>query len=316
MSKLFNVYCRAYQSIMKFAVNFLDWTEPELIKGEGAVKLLPAKIREKGLNSVLVVTDKGLMGLNLLDGLFKGLEETGINYVVYDGVQPNPTIDNIEAALELYKTNSCEGIVAFDKSRELLKRRGFAVMLESSEATSLGRIHNLSTRPLLAHDCDIEGLWEQRKPLYEEVARAKINVQGRSTGSVAGFVAKVLARAGVYTPDSEDAVAKKIEADSLKRHKKHRHSKSGRPRSAAERSNASHKGQKAAGASRESVASSKRHVAHASAGGQGAAEKADKKQNGSGASKHRRRRGTRGRGKTRASNNRQNGQRGATPPAN
>ena len=101
----------------------------------------------------------------------------------------------------------------------------------------MGRLHNLSTRPLLAHDCDIEGLWEQRKPLYEEVARAKINVQGRSTGSVAGFVAKVLARAGVYTPDSEDAVAKKLEADSLKRHKKHRHSKSGRPRSAAERPN-------------------------------------------------------------------------------
>lgn len=96
---------------------------------------------------------------------------------------------------------SCgEGIVAYDKSRELLKRRGFAVMLESSEATSLGRIHNLSTRPLLAHDCDIEGLWEQRKPLYEEVARAKINVQGRSTGSVAGFVAKVLARAASIRP--------------------------------------------------------------------------------------------------------------------
>ncbi len=86
---------------------------------------------------------------------------------------------------------SCgEGIVAFDKSRELLKRRGFAVMLESSEATSLGRIHNLSTRPLLAHDCDIEGLWEQRKPLYEEVARAKINVQGRSTGSACGLCGK------------------------------------------------------------------------------------------------------------------------------
>ena len=193
---------------------------------------------------------------------------------------------------------SCgEGIVAFDKSRELLTRRGFAVMLESSEATSLGRIHNLSTRPLLAHDCDIEGLWEQ----------------GRSTGSVADFVAKVLARAGVYTPDSEDAVAKKIEADSLKRRKKHRHSKSGRPRSAAERSNASRKGQKAAGAFKESTAASKKHAAHAPASGQGAAEE---KQNGFGAPKHRRRRGSCGRGKMRASNNRQNGQRGATPPAN
>ncbi len=142
---------------------------------------------------------------------------------------------------------SCgEGIVAYPKSRALLKRRGFAVMLESSEATSLGRIHNLSTRPLLAHDCDIEGLWEQRKPLYEDVARAKINVQGRSTGSVAGFVAKVLARAGVYEPEAEDAVAEKIKADVQKRRKKHHRPKSGRPRSAAERGGVPRKGGKSA----------------------------------------------------------------------
>ena len=49
MSKLFNVYCRAYQTVMKFAVNFLDWTEPELIKGEGAGKLLHAEYRDRGL---------------------------------------------------------------------------------------------------------------------------------------------------------------------------------------------------------------------------------------------------------------------------
>ena len=55
----------------------------------------------------------------------------------------------VECANMGHSLISCgEGIVAFDKSRELLKRRGFAVMLESSEAT-LGRIHNLSTRPLL-----------------------------------------------------------------------------------------------------------------------------------------------------------------------
>lgn len=109
---------------------------------------------------------------------------------------------------------SCgEGIVASEKSREILKRQGFAVMLESTEEASLGRIHNLSTRPLLAHDCDIEGLWEQRKPLYEEVARAKIDVNRRSTASTAGFIAKVLVRAGVYEPEEEDAVAAKCAAD-------------------------------------------------------------------------------------------------------
>ncbi len=113
MSKLFNAYCRAYQKALYVGTFFLDWTRPELLKGAGAVKNLPEVIKEKGLKQVLVVTDKGLMSLNLLNSLFEALEENGIKYVVFDGVQPNPTIDNIEDAVEIYNSNKCEGIVAF-----------------------------------------------------------------------------------------------------------------------------------------------------------------------------------------------------------
>ncbi len=113
MSILYNAYCRTFQKVMKVAVNFLDWTEPEIIRGAGCVKELPAAIKAKGVSTVLVVTDKGLMGLHLLDGLFDALAKAGINYTVYDGVQPNPTIDNIEQALAMYKAAECNGIVAF-----------------------------------------------------------------------------------------------------------------------------------------------------------------------------------------------------------
>ncbi len=108
-----NAYCRIYQKTMKFAVNFLDWTPPKLLKGAGAVKELPKLIKSEGVNNVLVVTDKGLMGLHLLDSLFEGLEAEGIKYSVFDGVQPNPTIYNIEDALKIYKDNNCEGFIAF-----------------------------------------------------------------------------------------------------------------------------------------------------------------------------------------------------------
>ncbi len=113
MSILYHAYCRAYQKALKIGVNFLDWSEPELIKGPGSVKLLPAAIKAKGVTTVLVVTDKGLMNLHLLDGLFEALKAEGINYTVYDGVQPNPTINNIEQALNMYKAANCNGIVAF-----------------------------------------------------------------------------------------------------------------------------------------------------------------------------------------------------------
>ena len=82
-------------------------SEPELLEGPGAVKRLPALIKSKNINKVLVVTDKGLTGLHLLDGMYEKLDEAGVDYVVYDGTQPNPTIDNIEEARALYLDNGC-----------------------------------------------------------------------------------------------------------------------------------------------------------------------------------------------------------------
>lgn len=113
MSAIYNFYCRAFQKVMKLSTGLLDWSEPEIISGAGSIKRLPENIKAKGVTTVLVVTDKGLMGLHLLDGLFEALSKAGINYTVFDGVQPNPTIDNIEQALAMYKAAECNGIVAF-----------------------------------------------------------------------------------------------------------------------------------------------------------------------------------------------------------
>ena len=111
--KMYEAYCRTFQGVMRVAMNVLDWSEPELLKGAGAVKALPKKIKELGYNNVLIVTDKGLMGLHLLDSMFEELRNHEIAYVVYDGVQPNPTIDNIEEARKLFLGNGCQAIIAF-----------------------------------------------------------------------------------------------------------------------------------------------------------------------------------------------------------
>lgn len=113
MLALEKAFCRVYQKVFFVFQCFLDWSEPQLLTGPGAVKKLPALIKEKGLSKVLVVTDKGLTGLGLPNGLFEELTNAGIGYVVYDGVQPNPTIDNIEEARQMYVDNGCQGIIAF-----------------------------------------------------------------------------------------------------------------------------------------------------------------------------------------------------------
>ena len=113
VNKPTEIFYRAYQTAYKGAMTFLNWDEPYLLKGEGAVKKLPALVKSKGINNVLIVTDKGLMSLGLLNGMLEQMDKNEVKYVIYDGVQPNPTIDNIEEARRIYLKNGCQGIIAF-----------------------------------------------------------------------------------------------------------------------------------------------------------------------------------------------------------
>lgn len=113
VNKPTELFYRTYQTVYKGAMNFLNWDEPYLLKGEGSVKKLPALVKSKGIDNVLIVTDKGLMSLGLLNGMLEQMDLNGVKYVIYDGVQPNPTIDNIEEARRIYLKNGCKGIIAF-----------------------------------------------------------------------------------------------------------------------------------------------------------------------------------------------------------
>jgi alcohol dehydrogenase class IV len=113
MWALKKAYYRTYQFIMGLGMYLLPWIEPTIIDGANSIKKLPAVIKEKGITQVLVVTDPVLMSLHMLDSLFEALKSAGVKYALYDQVQPNPTIDNIEAALKIYKANNCQAIIAF-----------------------------------------------------------------------------------------------------------------------------------------------------------------------------------------------------------
>ena len=112
ISSLKKAYYRTYQKVFKVAMCLMDWSEPEVIEGSGAIKRLPKLVKSKNIKKVMVVTGKRHTKLPLLDSLYESLEAEGIEYVVFDNVQPNPTIPNIEDARKTYIDNNCEGIIA------------------------------------------------------------------------------------------------------------------------------------------------------------------------------------------------------------
>lgn len=110
MSKL---WCRTFQAVMKVASYFLGYRMPEYIEGPGSIRRLPEFMLDKGAKKVLVVTDKTLTKLGLLDGMLESFKENNIDYMLFNDVSPNPTSDDVEAGYKLYAENACQCLVAF-----------------------------------------------------------------------------------------------------------------------------------------------------------------------------------------------------------
>ncbi|MBT4365645.1 MAG: iron-containing alcohol dehydrogenase [Desulfobacteraceae bacterium] len=104
---------RAMHGSLKVMMVLFNLPEPELFTGAGSSLKIPEVVKSKGINNVLVVTDKVLMELNLLEGLFNSLKENNVEYKVFDDVSENPTIQNVEDGLKLYLEGKCAGIIAF-----------------------------------------------------------------------------------------------------------------------------------------------------------------------------------------------------------
>ena len=59
----------------------------------------------------MLVTDFQLR--TLTRNLEELLPQNGIKCIVYDKIRPNPTVSNVEEALQIYKENNCKGLIAF-----------------------------------------------------------------------------------------------------------------------------------------------------------------------------------------------------------
>jgi alcohol dehydrogenase class IV len=87
--------------------------QPELLSGPGSIKKLGPILKNEGLSKAMVVTDKGLTNINLYDPMLKTFKENNIEYIIFDDVLPNPTIDMVETVKNSFLENKCDCMIGF-----------------------------------------------------------------------------------------------------------------------------------------------------------------------------------------------------------
>ena len=80
--------------------------------GRDGITKIPHFLQRLSSKCVLVVTDKGLIKVGTAGKVTAVLDNANIQYVVYDGVEPNPTTRIVYDALHFYQEHQCDAIIA------------------------------------------------------------------------------------------------------------------------------------------------------------------------------------------------------------
>jgi len=95
-------------SLGEYTLSFPIWVE----FGNGKSGRTGEVLDRKGWGDALVVTDPGIRAAGILDGVVASLEAAGIDYEVYDDVEPNPTTEMVADTLEALNAGGFDVVVA------------------------------------------------------------------------------------------------------------------------------------------------------------------------------------------------------------
>lgn len=84
---------------------------PVSLVGPGALKELKSDLESGSNKKVLLVTDSVLVKIGIAKEVENLLDECSIDYTIYDAVKQNPTVQNVEEGLKIFRGNSCDCII-------------------------------------------------------------------------------------------------------------------------------------------------------------------------------------------------------------
>lgn len=123
--------------------------------GRGAREKVVEEINGRHFQKVLVVTDKALLETGTVTMVTEVLDKNHINYVMYDGVKPNPTVQNVKAGLQIAKDNNVDCIIAVGGGSSIDTAKAIAIICTNpdfSDVVSLDGVADTKNKalPLIA----------------------------------------------------------------------------------------------------------------------------------------------------------------------
>lgn len=101
--------------------------------GSGAINAIPDEIKGRGLCKILVASDPDLVKFGVTQKVTDILDKAGIEYKLYSDIKPNPTIENVQSGVEVYKEYGADGIVAIGGGSSMDTAKAIGIIINNPE---------------------------------------------------------------------------------------------------------------------------------------------------------------------------------------
>lgn len=102
---------------------------PVLITGSGSSEKVGEESNKLGVKKAFIVTDQVMVKLGVLEGVKKALEQSKIQFIIYDAVATEPTVDYVKEGLKIFKDNGCDFLVAVGGGSPIDTAKAIAIMV-------------------------------------------------------------------------------------------------------------------------------------------------------------------------------------------
>lgn len=103
--------------------------------GKGAIESIVPEFQQRGFSKAAVITDKGLIEHGIATKVTELLDKAAIDYALYDGIVPNPTIQNVKDGVAFVKEAEAEAdcLIAIGGGSPIDTAKAIGIILTNPE---------------------------------------------------------------------------------------------------------------------------------------------------------------------------------------
>ena len=101
--------------------------------GKGSIEMIVSELKARGLKKPMVCSDPDLVKFKVTEKVTKLLDAAGVEYTLNTDIKPNPTIQNVQNGVKLYKENNNDSLIAVGGGSSIDTAKAIGIIITNPE---------------------------------------------------------------------------------------------------------------------------------------------------------------------------------------